>query len=394
MNDKMIKWQKLISEKNIIKWRRHLHQFPELSFHEKQTSQFIYDILCSFSAFEVTRPTKYSVMAKKKGKKRGKVVAIRADIDALPIQEENEKPYTSFVSDVMHACGHDAHTAILLGAAEAIAKMEEEWAGEIRLFFQHAEEVYPGGAQEMVKAGVMEGVDCIIGLHVMSGLETGKIGIVYGPMMAAPDVFTIEVKGRGGHAARPEETIDPIAVGAQIITNLQHIVSRNTGVFEQRVVSVTQFHGGTADNIIPNTAFLMGTVRSFQQDVRKEAEEKINQIVKGVTEAHGATYEYTYRYGYDPVINDVEVTKVVEESARVLLGSDSIIQLGPSMGGEDFSAYLRKAPGCFFKLGTGNETKKTCYPHHHPKFDVDESALMYGAMLFLEATMKLLEIEC
>lgn len=385
-------WLAYISEENIIKWRRHLHQFPELSFHEKQTSQFVYDTLCTFSFFEVTRPTPYSVMATKKGKKIGKVVAIRADMDALPIQEETSRPYTSVAPGVMHACGHDAHTAILLGTAEALAKMDDNWEGEIRLLFQHAEEVYPGGGQEMVQAGVMDGVDYIIGLHVMSGLESGKIGIVYGPMMAAPDVFTIEVKGRGGHAARPEETVDPIAIGAQIITNLQHIVSRKTGAIMQRVVSVTQFHAGTADNIIPDAAHLMGTVRCFDQKLRKEAEEMIEQIAKGITGAHGATYNYTYRYGYDPVINDDVITNIVEESAVELFGKERIAMLSPSMGGEDFSAYLRKSPGCFIKLGTGNQQKKTVYPHHHPKFDVDESALVYGAQLFLQATIKLLKI--
>lgn len=379
-----------ISEGNIVKWRRYLHKFPELSFYEEKTSQFIYDTLCSFSAFEVIRPTPYSVMAKKKGKKSGKVVAIRADMDALPIQEETSKPYTSVHPGVMHACGHDAHTAILLGTAEAIANMHDDWEGEIRLLFQHAEEVYPGGGQEMVQAGVMEGVDYIIGLHVMSGLESGKIGIVYGPMMAAPDVFTIEVKGRGGHAARPEETIDPIAIGAQIITNLQHLVSRNTGAFRQRVVSITQFHAGTADNIIPDTAHLMGTVRCFDQKLRKEAEVRIEQIAEGITKAHGAAYRYTYRYGYDPVINDTFITKIVEESAVELFGKESVVALSPSMGGEDFSAYLRKAPGCFIKLGTGNEKIDACYPHHHPKFDVDESAFIYGVKLFLQTTMKLL----
>lgn len=291
----------------------------------------------------------------------------------------------------MHACGHDAHAAILLSTAETIANMKEDFAGEIRLFFQHAEEVYPGGGQEMVEAGVMDGVDYVIGLHVMSGLESGKVGIVYGPMMAAPDVFTIEILGKGGHAARPEETIDPIAIGAQIITNLQHIVSRNTSAFMQRVVSVTQFHGGTADNIIPNKAALMGTVRSFNQTLREEAKEKIEQIVKGITEAHGGDYTYTYRYGYDPVVNNEYITKIVEKSAIELFGNQRIVHLEPSMGGEDFSAYLRKAPGCFIKLGTGNKNIDTCYPHHHPKFDVDESALIYGVELFLETTIRLLK---
>ncbi|MGX5566368.1 M20 metallopeptidase family protein [Bacillus toyonensis] len=384
-------WKSLISEENIMKWRRHFHKYPELSFYEKETSQIIYDTLCSFSSFEVTRPTKYSVLAIKRGVEQGKVVAIRADIDALPIQEETSKSYTSVHKGRMHACGHDAHAAILLSTAEALSNMKEEFVGEIRLFFQHAEEVYPGGAREMVEAGVMDGVDYVIGLHVMSGLESGKIGIVYGPMMAAPDVFTVEIHGKGGHAARPEETIDPIAIGAQIITNLQHIVSRNTSAFMQRVVSVTQFHGGKADNIIPNTATLMGTVRSFNQTLRLEAEEKIEQIVKGITKAHGGDYTYTYRYGYDPVINNEYITKVVEESALYLFGNERVVKLEPSMGGEDFSAYLRKAPGCFIKLGTRNQEDNTCYPHHHPKFDVDESALIYGVELFLEAAIRLLK---
>ncbi|EOP41705.1 amidohydrolase [Bacillus mycoides] len=386
-------WRSFISEENIIKWRRHFHKYPELSFHEKETSQFIYETLCSFSSFEVTRPTKYSVLAIKRGRQQGKVVAIRADIDALPIQEETRKPYTSVHKGIMHACGHDAHAAILLSAAETIANMKEDFAGEIRLFFQHAEEVYPGGGQEMVEAGVMDGVDYVVGLHVMSGLESGKIGIVYGPMMAAPDVFTIEILGKGGHAARPEETIDPIAIGAQIITNLQHIVSRNTSAFMHRVVSVTQFHGGMADNIIPSAAALMGTVRSFNQTLREEAKEKIEQIVKGITEAHGGDYTYTYRYGYDPVVNNEYITKIVEKSAMKLFGNQRIVHLEPSMGGEDFSAYLRKAPGCFIKLGTGNKNIDTCYPHHHPKFDVDESALINGVELFLETTIRLLETD-
>ncbi|MGG5736575.1 MULTISPECIES: amidohydrolase [Bacillus cereus group] len=384
-------WKDLISEENIIKWRRHFHKYPELSFHEKETSQFIYDTLCSFSYFEVTRPTKYSVLAIKRSVQKGKVVAIRADIDALPIQEETLKSYASVNKGIMHACGHDAHAAILLSVAETIANIKEEFVGEVRLFFQHAEEVYPGGGQEMVEAGVMDGVDYVIGLHVMSGLESGKIGIVYGPMMAAPDVFTVEINGKGGHAARPEETVDPIAIGAQIVTNLQHIVSRNTSAFMQRVVSVTQFHGGMADNIIPNGATLMGTVRSFNQTLREEAKEKVEQIVKGITEAHGGDYTYTYRYGYDPVINNEYITKIVEESAMKLFGNQRIVHLEPSMGGEDFSAYLRKAPGCFIKIGTGNKSINTCYPHHHPKFDVDESALIYGVELFLETTIRLLE---
>lgn len=390
MNASQFEWMTYLSEENIQKWRRYLHQHPELSFQEKHTSKFVYKMLCSFSYFYVTKPTEYSVMATRKGNRPGKTVAIRADMDALPIQEETGQPYASSVPGVMHACGHDAHTAILLGVAEALAKYGDDFPGEIRLFFQHAEEQYPGGGQEMVRAGVMDEVDYVIGLHVMSGLESGKIGITYEAMMASPDVFTIEVKGKGGHAAHPETAIDPVVIGAQVVTNLQHLVSRRTDAFEQRVVSVTQFHAGTADNIIPEAAHIMGTVRCFDHSLRQESERMIEQIVKGITAAHDASYSYTYRYGYHPVVNDTYVTKLVEESARELFGDDEVVSLSPSMGGEDFSAYLQKAPGCFIKLGTKNEKKGTGYPHHHSKFDVDEAALIRGAQLFLQATMKLL----
>ncbi|MEH6891431.1 amidohydrolase [Bacillus sp. JJ864] len=391
MKTSQVDWLCYLSEDNIRMWRRYLHQHPELSFQEKHTSQFVYDTLDSLSYFDLTRPTACSVMAKRKGKGPGETIAIRADIDALPIQEQTMKPYASIVPGVMHACGHDAHTAILLGVAEALAKYDNDWGGEIRLLFQHAEEQYPGGGQEMVKAGVMDGVDYVIGLHVMSGLDSGQIGITYGSMMAAPDVFTIDIKGKGGHAAHPKQTVDPIVIGAQIITNLQHLVSRRTDAFEQRVVSVTQFHAGTADNIIPETATIIGTVRCFENRLRQESEGIIEQIVKGITAAHDAAYAYTYRYGYNPVINDSYVTKIVENSAITLFGKESITSLPPSMGGEDFSAYLQKAPGCFIKLGTGNENKETCYPHHHPKFDVDETALIRGAQLFLQTAMELLK---
>lgn len=382
-------WIPEISEERLVTWRRYLHQHPELSFQEEHTAQFIYDTLCSFQTLAVTRPTGNSVMARAIGSKPGVTIGIRADMDALPIQEETGAGYTSCVPGVMHACGHDGHTAILLETAYIVSQHIAELCGEIRFFFQHAEEQYPGGAEEMVQAGVMDGVDYVIGLHLMSGLETGNIGIAYGPMAAAPDVFTIEIQGKGGHAARPEETIDPLAIGAQIITNLQHVVSRGTGAFDQRVLSVTQFHAGTADNIIPDTASLMGTVRCFREELRREAELKIEQIVKGLTAAHGASYSYHYRYGYRPVVNEEYVTRAAEQSAIELFGKEAVVTLSPSMGGEDFSAFLQKAPGCFFKVGSGNKKKGTAYPHHHPKFDIDEDALSIGVKMFLQTAMQL-----
>ncbi|WP_028399321.1 amidohydrolase [Ectobacillus panaciterrae] len=389
----MKEWKNDISKERLIAWRRYMHQNPELSFQEEKTSQFVYDTLQSFGGLELSRPTPYSVVAIVRGRRPGKTIGMRADMDALPIREENKTDYASRVPGVMHACGHDGHTAILLGTAEILAKHKENLAGEVRFFFQHAEEQYPGGGEEMVQAGVMDGVDVVIGLHLMSGLETGKIGIVYGPMMAAPDVFEIKIQGKGGHAAHPQETVDPIVIGAQIITNLQHIVSRRTGAFEQRVVSVTQFQGGTADNIIPDTAELLGTVRCFDEALRKDAEQKIEQIVKGITEAHGASYSYRYRYGYRPVINEDSVTRIVEQSAVELFGKEAVAYIPPSMGGEDFSAFLQKAKGCFFKLGSGNTQKETTYPHHHPRFDIDEDALVIGAQMFLQIADNLLKPE-
>ncbi|MCP8968563.1 amidohydrolase [Ectobacillus ponti] len=378
-----------LNQEQLRGWRRHLHQNPELSFQEERTSQFVYDTLCTFEGLTVTRPTSCSVMAILRSGRPGKTIALRADMDALPLQEETGAEYASRVPGVMHACGHDGHTAILLETARILAGMRQQISGEIRFFFQHAEEQYPGGAEEMVRAGVMDGVDAVFGLHLMSGLETGKIGIAYGPMMAAPDVFQIEVQGKGGHAARPEETIDPIAVGMQIVNNLQHIVSRATGAFDQRVVSVTQFHAGTADNIIPDTASIMGTVRCFRQELREEADELIGRIANGIAAAHGASCTYQYRYGYRPVVNDHRMTALVEKVAGSLAGRAAVVTVPPSMGGEDFSAFLQKAPGCFFKLGSGNAGKGTNYPHHHPRFDIDEEALPLGVEMFVHLICRL-----
>jgi amidohydrolase len=333
------------------------------------------------------------VMARLVGGKPGNTLAIRADMDALPIVEENSFEFASTVPGVMHACGHDGHTAILLGAAEILAKHKNKISGEIRFLFQHAEEQYPGGGEEMVQAGVMEGVDYVIGLHLMSGLEVGKIGIVYGPMMAAPDTFHITIRGKGGHAAHPEDTVDSIAIGAQIITNLQHIVSRATDAFAQRVLSVTQFHAGTADNIIPDTAEIVGTVRCFDEKLRNDAEVRIEQIVKGICEAHGASFSCHYRYGYRPVINHDAVTKVLEQTAIEVYGNASVAYIKPSMGGEDFSAFLQKADGCFFKIGSGAEESESMYPHHHPRFTIDEDSLVIGVNMFLHAACNLLGLE-
>ncbi|MFD1359870.1 M20 family metallopeptidase [Fictibacillus halophilus] len=375
----------------VTKWRRYLHENPELSFQEENTSQFIYETLESFGSIELSRPTKTSVVGRIVGKHPGKVLAIRADMDALPIHEENTTEYVSKNPGVMHACGHDGHTAMLLGAAKILSGLKEDIQGEIRLFFQHAEELYPGGAEEMVQAGVMDGVDAVIGAHLWAPLEIGKIGVVYGAMMASPDTFYITVKGKGGHAALPHQTIDSIAIASQIVTNLQHIVSRNTDPLEQLVVSVTKFTGGTTHNVIPGSVEILGTVRSFDAEIRKSVPKTIERIVKGITEAHGADYDFDYEFGYRPVINDHKVTQVIEDTIVEVYGEKTLDRMKPNMGGEDFSAFQQKAGGTFFYIGAGNPEKEAVYPHHHARFEIDEDALEKGVRVFVHAAFKLLD---
>ncbi|MET3730061.1 amidohydrolase [Fictibacillus halophilus] len=375
----------------VTQWRRYLHENPELSFQEENTSQFIYETLESFGGIELSRPTKTSVVGRIQGKQPGKVIAIRADMDALPIQEENTTEYISKNPGVMHACGHDGHTAMLLGAAKVLSERKDELQGEIRLFFQHAEELFPGGAEEMVQAGVMDGVDAIIGAHLWAPLKIGKIGVVYGPMMASPDTFYITVKGKGGHAALPHQTVDSIAIASQIVTNLQHIVSRNTDPLEQLVVSVTKFTGGTTHNVIPGSVEILGTVRSFDAEIRQSVPKTIERIVKGITEAHEADYHFDYEFGYRPVINDHQVTQVIEDTIVEVYGEKTLDRMKPNMGGEDFSAFQQKAGGCFFYIGAGNPEKEAVYPHHHARFEIDEDALEKGVRVFVHAAFKLLK---
>lgn len=235
----------------VIGWRRHLHRNPELSFQEEETSRFVYETLESFDNLELSKPTPTSVLARLVGGKLGRTIALRADMDALPITEETDFEFVSKNEGVMRACGHDGHTAMLLGTAKILPGLKEEIKGEVRFLFQHAEELHPGRAEEMVEAGVMEGMDAIITIYLWSQLEIGKIGVVYGPMLAAPDDFKIVVEGKGGHATMPHQTVDSVAIGAQVVTNLQHVVSRNTDPLDNVVVSVTKFVGGTTHNVVP-----------------------------------------------------------------------------------------------------------------------------------------------
>ncbi|MFD0047967.1 M20 family metallopeptidase [Actinomycetes bacterium NPDC127524] len=377
----------------VKEWRRYLHQHPELSFKEEKTAQFVYEQLNSFGGLRVSRPTKTSVVAALTGNKPGKVLGLRADMDALPIQEENQVDYVSQNPGVMHACGHDGHTAMLLGAAKQLSRQREDIEGEIRFIFQHAEELPPGGAQELVNAGVLDDVDYIVGIHLMSTIPRGKVGIVYGPVTANSDTFDITIKGKGGHSSQPENSVDPVLMAAQFITSLQQIVSRNLDPAEKLVVSTTTLQAGIAKNVIPETVHIGGSVRSFLPGVRELAVTSIEQIAKGVTEAHGGSYDFQYHYGYSSVVNDRELTKVVEEFIVEEFGRDYVEHGEGAMGGEDFSAYLQKAPGCFIPVGAGNTKKGITYPHHHPRFDIDEDALEDGVRIFVNLSKKILKAE-
>ncbi|WP_308661218.1 M20 family metallopeptidase [Alicyclobacillus sp. SP_1] len=377
----------------LVEWRRYFHANPELSFQERHTSQFVYDTLASLPNLELSRPTATSVMARLKGTGPGLVLALRADMDALPIHEENTFPFASQQDGVMHACGHDGHTAMLLATAKILSQMTAQFSGEVRFLFQHAEELFPGGAKEMVEAGVLDGVHRVLGIHLWAPLQVGKIGIRTGALLAAPDRFVIRIVGAGGHAAQPHLTVDSIAVAAQVVTNLQHVVARTVDPLDAMVLSITQIHGGTADNIIPGSVELRGTVRTFTSELRAQAPLTMERVIRGVTEAHGATYEFSYENGYRAVVNDEATTERLRKILTEGFGAEVVEEGVPTMGGEDFSAYQDKVPGTFFFVGAGNEAKGIVYPHHHPRFTVDEAALPIGVKSFVLAVLGFLN-EC
>ncbi|MEN9945964.1 MAG: hypothetical protein RLZZ293_350 [Pseudomonadota bacterium] len=367
----------------VVQWRRELHRKPELSYQEINTAKFVVERLNEFGGYEIIQPTPNSVVARLIGSKQGKVLALRADMDALALTELNECTYKSENHGVMHACGHDGHTASLLGVAKILSQYREMIDGEIRLIFQHAEELPPGGAQELVKLGVLDGVDMILGIHLWSTMPLGKVGIIGGPMMASPDNFKIEIKGKGGHGGFPHNAIDTITIGAQVVTNLQHIVSRQINPLDPAVLSITKFISGTAYNILPNSAEICGTVRTFDEKLRLEIPKLMERIIKGITSAHGAEYIFDYTYAYAAVINHPEVAKFVENTVTKVLGATWVDKMQPNMAGEDFSAYLQQVQGCFMFVGAGNLDKGIIYPHHHPKFDIDEEALAVSMKIFL-----------
>lgn len=370
----------------MVEIRRHLHRRPELSYQEKETTEFIIKTLDDLD-IPTDRPLDTGCVGIIEGGiDSEQVVALRADIDALPIREEgaHKEAFISENEGAAHCCGHDAHTANLLGTAHILAELREEIKGTVLLIFQPGEEKLPGGGRLLCETGYLQqkGVDVIYGLHSNPNLSPGQIALRSGALMARPDEFEIEIIGRGGHAAAPHEAVDPIVIASQVVSQIQTIVSRSVDPTERAVVTVGKMTGGSAHNIIPEKVELLGTVRTFGEQTAYLIRDRLERIVRGVTEAGGATYNFAFNEGYPAVRNTGWATDIVTETARALLGDDNVKELDvPLMAGEDFAFYQQHFPGVFFFLGTGSEESGAVYPWHHPKYNIDENCFATGSAL-------------
>ncbi|MGB9679096.1 MAG: M20 metallopeptidase family protein [Thermoanaerobacteraceae bacterium] len=364
-------------EQEIIELRRKIHMYPELGFEENRTSELVIKNLSDLG-IEVKRGAKTGVIGFLKGNGQ-KTIALRADMDALPIQEENDLPYASLIPGRMHACGHDVHTAILLGTAKILSKNKDLLKGNIKFIFQPAEET-TGGALPMIEEGVLKEpkVDAIIGLHVDPDLEVGQIGITYGKAYASSDMFDIIVKGKSGHGAQPHKTVDPIVISAQIINSLQTIASRYMDPLLPIVISIGSIEGGYARNVIPSKVKLSGIIRLLEEDKRDEIALKIEKIAVNIAESFGGEIEFKRIKGYPCLINDRGITDFVKTSLSKAPAIKSVIEVPPTMGVEDFAYYLKYVPGCFYKLGCGNSKMGINKPIHNNMFNVDENCIQIG----------------
>lgn len=371
----------------MVEFRRDLHMHPELSFEEERTPEKIAEYLKGLGLEVRTGVGGRGVVGVLEGARPGRTIALRADFDALPIQEETDLPYASTVPGVMHACGHDIHTATLLGVARVLSEARERLAGRIVFIHQFAEEVSPGGAKPMIDDGCLDGVDLIYGAHVWSPLPCGTVGVRSGEAMAAADAFEVTVQGRGGHGAMPHATVDALVVASQAVVNLQQIVSRRVDPLKPAVVTVGSLHAGSAFNVIADAATMTGTVRTFDDEVRSDIERALTEIVQATCAAAGASAEISYRRGYPAVKNHPGETARVERLARELLGDRAVVGVEAVMGGEDFAYYLEEIPGTFFFVGGKHQGVESSYPHHHPRFDVDERAMLVGGRMFLAAAL-------
>ncbi len=373
--------------------RRYLHSHPELSFQENHTMQYVSARLTAMGISHRTQIAKTGILAEIKSEKPGKCLLIRADMDALPIEEKNTVSYGSKNKGIMHACGHDAHTAITLGVCQVLQNLRKHWCGTVKIAFQPGEET-TGGADLMIKEGALENpaVDACVALHVDPDLAVGTIRTNAGAMYASPDDFYITIHGRGGHGAEPQLAIDPIVIAGQLICQLQTVVSRSIDPFDEAVVTVGSVHGGNATNVIPDTVTLSGTARALNEPMRDHLSSKIGQLTKHVCAAYGADFEYEFVKLYPPLINDPKIAAMLFDSATHCLGKENCIFGGrPTMAGEDFAYFAKAVPSAIFKLGCRNEKEGITAPIHNPRFDIDEGCLSVGAAVFTDFALRFLK---
>lgn len=376
----------------LVEIRKHLHQHPELSFEENKTADFVFSTLKSVG-LHPERMAKTGVVAMINGGHSGPVIALRADLDALPIQEMNDVPYKSLNNGVMHACGHDVHTASLLGAAMILNDLKADLSGSIKLIFQPGEEKLPGGASIMIKEGVLENPKpaSIVGQHVFPELEVGKVGFRSGMYMASCDEIHITVKGKGGHGAMPHLAIDPVLISSHLVIALQQVVSRKSNPLIPSVLSIGKFIANGATNVIPDQVKLEGTFRTFDEEWRIEAHQEIMKIAENLVSSMGGTCDIDIKKGYPFVYNDEELTERSRLSAAKYLGEQNVVELPMRATGEDFSFYTQAMPGTFYRLGVANAAKGITHPVHSAHFDADEEALRIGSGLMAWIAMNELE---
>ncbi|AXF57978.1 amidohydrolase [Salicibibacter kimchii] len=367
--------------------RRDLHMHPIISHKEVRTPEVIAEYLTNLGLEVKTNVGGRGVVGILRGAKPGKTVGIRADFDALPINEKNDVPYKSKFPGVMHACGHDAHTAIALGLAKAFSEWKHELAGNIVFIHQHAEEAVPGGAKYMVEDGALEGVDAVFTTHMENAYPVGKVIYRHGYIMAFSDRFEIEVIGQGGHGAFPHQTSDAVMMASQLENQLQTIVSRKIDPLDSAVISIGSIHGGEGANTIADSVILKGTIRTFSQEVREAVIHNVKKITAAVTEAGGGTYRLDYEEGHPATWNHPEETDIIVDSGKAVVGKENVTEMPPQMGGEDFSHFLNKVPGSYFFTGSANAEKRIVYPYHHNQFDIDEEAMVIGAKTLAKATI-------
>lgn len=388
LKDKILKKSQEIKEE-LIRIRRDIHSHPELGLEENRTASIVADKLRLLGLDVQQNIGVTGVIGVLKGKYEGKTVMLRSDMDCLKVEELNDVEYKSQYPGKMHACGHDAHTTWLLGAAMILSELKDELHGNVKFLFQPAEEGI-GGAERMINDNAMENpkVDAAIGAHVWPSVEAGKIGIKYGPMMAAADEFELTIRGKGSHAAEPHRSIDPISVAVQIYTGFQTILSRRINPIEPAVVTVSMFNAGLTHNVISEKAELAGTIRTLNNKMRDKIPYMIETMVKGITEANDADFEFKYLKKYPPVINNDKMVSLVEKAGKEILGNENVVRLeNPTMGGEDFSYFQQKVPGAFFIVGTYNKEKGLEKSLHSPHFNIDEDILNKAAAVMAECAV-------